>query len=226
MLKHVAERLGNLREHLVFIGGTVIDLLITDPAAPAVRSTKDVDAIAEIATRLDYHKLGDTLRGLGFKEDANTEGAPICRWVVDGIKVDVMPTEGRILGFSNNYFPVAMETAIRKEIAAGLSIRVISGACFLATKLDSFADRGRGDFMGSPDMEDVVTVLDGRPDIVDEISVSPPELKAFLVKTFAALLEKEEFLDSLPGHLEFDSASPGRVSIVLERIRTIASIEL
>jgi hypothetical protein len=119
-----------------------------------------------------------------------------------------------------------MKTAVRTQIAEGLTIRLISAPCFLATKFDSFNDRGRGDFTGSFDIEDVVAVLDGRPEIVEEISDSPPELKTFLVKTFAALLEKEKFLESLPGHLKFDSTSPDRVSIVLERVRTIASIEL
>ncbi len=70
-----------------------------------------------------------------------------------------------------------------------------------------------------------MAVLDGRPEIVDEISDCPLELRAFLVKTFVALSKDEEFLDSLPGHLEFDGTSPGRVSIVLERIRAIASLE-
>ncbi len=148
MLKHVAERLGSLRDDVVFIGGTVIDLLITDPVAPPVRSTKDVDVIAAIATLVDYHKLGDTLRGLGFKEDADAEVGPICRWIVDGIKVDIMPTQGRILGFSNDYFPIAMKTSVRKDIGEGLSIQLISAPSFLATKFDSFKDRGHGDFMG------------------------------------------------------------------------------
>jgi hypothetical protein len=41
------------RDSFVFVGGAVVDLLITDPAAPYARSTKDVDVIVEAASRLD-----------------------------------------------------------------------------------------------------------------------------------------------------------------------------
>ena len=70
MVRHVAERLGTLRDSVVFVGGAVVDLLITDPAAPTVRPTTDVDVIVEVASLHDYHKLGNLLRSLGFREDS------------------------------------------------------------------------------------------------------------------------------------------------------------
>jgi len=51
-------------------------------------------------------------------------------------------------------------------------------------------------------------------------------VKTFLVKAFAVLLEEDGFRDSLYGHLDFDSEGPGRVSIFLGRVRTIASMEI
>lgn len=226
MVRHVAERLGKLRDSVVFVGGAVVDLLITDPAAPGVRPTKDVDLIVEVASLHDYHKLGDILRSLDFREDSQSEGGPVCRWVVDGIKVDTMPVQGQVLGFSNEYYSVAVETAVPLEIAESLTIRLISAPCFLATKLEAFADRGQGDFMGSSDMEDVIAVLDGRPEIINEIEDSPRQVKKFLVRAFAALLEEDGFLDSLSGHLEFEGENPERVSMFIERIRIIASMRL
>lgn len=44
----VASRLGPLREQVVFLGGATTALLVTDPAAPAPRPTKDVDVIIEV----------------------------------------------------------------------------------------------------------------------------------------------------------------------------------
>ena len=99
MIRYVAERLGDLRERVVFLGGAATTLLITDQAAPDVRPTLDVDVIVEIGSSPDYYRLGESLREIGFTEDAS-EGAPLCRWLIDGIRVDIMPTDEHILGFS------------------------------------------------------------------------------------------------------------------------------
>lgn len=223
MVRHVAERLGTLRDSVVFVGGAVVDLLITDPAAPTVRPTTDVDVIVEVASLHDYHKLGNLLRSLGFREDSQSEGGPVCRWVIDGIKVDTMPMQGQVLGFSNDFYAVAVKTAVTKEIAEGLEIRLISAPCFLATKIEAFLDRGKGDFMESHDLEDVIAVVDGRPEIIDEIGNSSLELRSFLAKIFQDFLQEEDFMDAVPALLPPDEASQKRVSIVIERIESIAS---
>jgi hypothetical protein len=49
----IARRLGALTDDLVFLGGAVVPLLLTDPAAPPPRATNDVDAIVEVAGRRD-----------------------------------------------------------------------------------------------------------------------------------------------------------------------------
>ncbi|MDY6847766.1 MAG: hypothetical protein AB7F20_07015 [Geoalkalibacter sp.] len=62
MVRHVAERLGELRGQVVFLGGAATTLLITDEAAPDVRPTLDVDVIVEIGSSSEYYRLGETLR--------------------------------------------------------------------------------------------------------------------------------------------------------------------
>jgi len=58
MLEIVAARLGPaLRERLVFVGGAVAGLLITDPAMPAIRPTEDVDLITHVAALQDFHAV-------------------------------------------------------------------------------------------------------------------------------------------------------------------------
>ena len=47
LLRRIAEALGDLREQVVFVGGSVAGLLLTDPLAEAVRATTDVDAVVE-----------------------------------------------------------------------------------------------------------------------------------------------------------------------------------
>ena len=164
MIRHVARRLGDLRDRVVFLGGAATVLLITDKATPDVRVTTDVDVIVEIASRTDYYRLSELLRGLGFTEDTG-EDAPVCRWRIDGIAVDVMPTNADILGFSNQWYPQALRLATTEEISEKMAIRVVTGPFFLATKIEAFYSRGKGDFIASHDMEDIVTLLDGRPEL-------------------------------------------------------------
>ena len=221
MIRHVARRLGVLRERMVFLGGAATALLITDTATPDVRITTDVDVIVEIASRVEYYRLAESLRSLGFKED-HGEGAPLCRWQIDGIAVDVMPTDSEILGFSNQWYSPALQLATVCEIAEGLKIRVVTSPFFLATKIEAFHSRSKGDFMASHDMEDIVTLLDGRPELVAEVRAAPDGVKAFLSRSFKDFLRKRDFLDSLPGYLMPDSASQRRIPLVIEKIRAVA----
>ena len=110
LIIHVAKCLGDLRKKVVFVGGCATGLFITDPAMPEVRATQDVDVIVEVASRVQYYNLEEELRARGFKQDMS-EGAPLCRWLVDGIKVDVMPTQEDILGFSNYWYLPAIKNA-------------------------------------------------------------------------------------------------------------------
>lgn len=220
MVRRVALRLDWLRERVVFVGGAVVDLLITDPAAPPVRRTMDVDVIIEVVSRIDYYALRNPLISLGFREDVGGGPSPLCRWDIEGIKVDIMPTQEEILGFSNKWYVYAIKTAVRVEIADMLSIRLISAPSFLITKLMAFINRGNGDFIGSHDLEDAIAVLDGRPEIIDDIKNSHLELKQSLIRIFEVMLQQEDFREAVPGHLP----DRERTSTVMKRIEMIASM--
>ena len=127
MLEAAAADLAPLCEDIVFVGGAVVCLLITDPGAPPVSSTKDIDVVVSVTTNYEYSEgFGGRLRQLGFGEDSS-EGAPLCRWCrKDGVTLDVMPTDPKILGFSNQWFPLAFETATRHLLPSGREIRVVT----------------------------------------------------------------------------------------------------
>jgi len=87
---------------------------------------------------------------------------------------------------------------------------------FLATKLDAFDDRGEGDFYGSKDMEDIVSVLSGRPEIVTDVGASEPDIRRFLAERAAILLGSHAFTQSIAGHV------PGEPKVrVIERLEQI-----
>ena len=54
----VAEALAALGlSDVVFVGGAVVGLLLTDPAAPPPRATDDVDVVMGEASRAGYHRI-------------------------------------------------------------------------------------------------------------------------------------------------------------------------
>ena len=220
-LIEAARLLGPMLDELVFVGGSVTGLLITDPAAGDPRPTIDVDAIAAITSYAQYASFGERLRALGFSVDLR-DGAPVCRWVQNRTILDVMPLDEKILGFSNRWYRAAMDTAGRMKLASDLEIRVITAPYFVATKLDAFAGRGKGDLLGSADLEDIVAVVDGRAEIVFDVEQQPELLRSFLRTEFASLLGAG-LLDALPGYLLPDEVSQARVGVVLERIWRLIS---
>ena len=61
---------------LVFVGGAVTSLLVTDEGAGLPRTTLDVDAIAEISSYTEYTAFGERLRALGFSEATQQRTVP------------------------------------------------------------------------------------------------------------------------------------------------------
>ncbi len=219
----VARALGNLRDELVFVGGCATGLLCTSPKAPPPRITYDVDVIAEVAALAGYHALERQFAKLGFKRDMTPE-APICRWRIGELEVDLMPTDETILGFSNRWYPEAIRSAQALQLPSGTTIRLISAPAFLATKLEAFSTRGCGDLMGSHDLEDIINVLDGRPGIENEIAGIGRPLATYLAERFAAITNHPDFENTLPGLVEYDDLYDERIHSVRSRARRIAAL--
>jgi hypothetical protein len=216
----VATRLQPLLDQLVFVGGQVTELLITDPVAPRLRPTDDVDAICEAATRLDYHQLGERLKELGFAEDMSP-GAPMCRWRAGTDVIDVMPADEEILHFKGDWYPIALRTAQSCSITDTLTIRIASAPAFLATKWEAFTERGEGDWYSSHDVEDIIMVVAGRPELLDEIDAAEPELREFLIRSTASMFDAGVAEDVIAGALPETRAVPGLLSTVMATFEQI-----
>jgi hypothetical protein len=224
-IRLVAERLGSLLDRVVFLGGAVVGLLVTDSAAGSPRLTVDVDIVIEM-TSAEYltEDVRRTLIAQGFREASGEEEGSIVRWRLGDVHVDICPVSPSIFGFSNRWYPAAFKEARHFQLANGPSIQLISAPYFLATKLEAFASRGLDDYVEKSDMEDIVAVIDGRPSIVDDVRAASPEVRAYLAVEFARLLAIPAFQDALPGHLMGDAASQARLPILLSRLREICRI--
>ncbi|GAB6097210.1 hypothetical protein JCM14469_34640 [Desulfatiferula olefinivorans] len=187
-----------------------------------IRSTKDVDVIVEVASRLEYRHLETRLRQLGFKNSMLPD-SPICRWEVDDLLVDIMPTDETILGFSNRWYLDALRSAVDKCID-NLSIRIVTAPYFCATKIEAFHGRGKNDFLGSHDIEDIINLVDGRKELVTEIDQAEDALKAFVATNFKVFLSQRNFIESIYAQFNPDPVSQQRSDVILKRMSKISSI--
>lgn len=222
MLCVVARGLGSLKKDVVFLGGATVGLHIDDPAAPEVRPTKDVDCVVELASRLHYYKLEDNLRKLGFKQPMEGDN-PICRWAHGGVLVDVMPTDEKILGFSNRWYKEGIAHAQSIQLPDSQTISVFSLPYLVASKLEAFLNRGEDDFFSSPDIEDIVALVDGCKDFKEIVSKAPRLVKSYLKEKFAYLVANERFSEAVHTHIESTGFRGGRVERALSIFKELAT---
>lgn len=219
----IANALGDLRDKVVFVGGCATGLLVTVQRAQVIRPTDDVDIVAQVANTAGYHQLEAQLRSKSFVQDMSAK-APICRWSYQGVAVDVMPTDKSILGFANRWYPLAIKYANEFVLDADNIIRLIAAPFFIATKLEAFEDRGKSDLLLSHDMEDIVTVIDGRPSLIEEMRQTPAELQEYIAEKFSALMQNEDFLSVLQAYLPGDSASQARLPSLERKLNELAQL--
>jgi hypothetical protein len=176
--------------------------------------------IVEVTSRGRFYEFEDRLREHGFREDA--ESGVSCRWRHDELILDAMPTDASILGFSNRWQAKAVPHAVDRVLPSGAQIAAVSAPFLVATKLEAFAGRGRDDYMGSRDFADIVSLLDGRAELVGEVQAGPAELREHLAIEFARHQAHRRFLDGVYAGLLGDDASQARAElIVLPRIEAI-----
>ena len=221
-LLRTARRIAAHLPDVVFVGGQMTELLVTDPAAIRVRPTNDVDVVVHVTTRTAYHRLQGRLREVGFSPDARP-GAPLCRMrTTDDLVLDVMPLDERILGFTNRWYRLALDTAVPVELAPDLVIRAISAPAFLASKWEAFRGRGHDDPMASHDVEDIITLVAGRPSIVREVVTLQSDARAFIAEETRAFLANPWADEIVAGNLPDARAIPGFTDVVLERLKELS----
>ena len=201
----------------------MVCLLVDRPELTEIRPTKDVDVIVQVVTYVAFAAFEERLRAAGFVHDTSV-GAPICRWRIDGCLVDIMPEQAASLGMNTKWFPEALKLSRKTDLGEGCRANVVSAPLFIATKLEAFKDRGKNDYLLSHDLEDIITVVDGRANLVDEITGMPAEIRTHLAGWFARLLADSDFQDALPGYLPGMLGARQRAPMIVDKLRRIAAL--
>ena len=90
-------------------------------------TVRDVRALAMSLPRTEDHLIRDQVK---FR--------------VGRIVYAAISPDETILGFSNRWYPAAMERAVSLKLSDDLEIRVVTAPFFVATKLEAFKGRGNG----------------------------------------------------------------------------------
>ncbi len=224
MVKIIAQALGNLKEQVVFVGGSIIELYADHIIPEEVRPTEDVDLIVNIATRKSLAEFEKLISEKGFCYDIS-EGAPLCRWQCGSVKVDLMSTESGILGFGNQWYASGFVQRISKTLPGESKIRInlLPLIYYLATKVDAVFGRGMADLRLSHDFEDVVYLFDNCLALENDFYKADAKIREYLSGSFDKLTRMNIFKEALACSMPINAEANRAVAV--ERImRKIASI--
>lgn len=217
MLETVAAALGDdLCNQMVFVGGCSTAVLVTDEITlQEVRATDDVDLIVRLSGVGQWMHLEQRLREKGFT--VSSEDKVMCRMRLGELKVDFMPDDPNILGFTNRWYEKGIQTSIKYELPSGRQIKHLTSPLFVATKFEAYNGRGNADPLGSHDMEDIIILVDGRKELLDEIASTDEDVRQYIAEQFWALQSHRDFEHFLDGNIN----EGGRAEIVRRRIKDI-----
>ncbi|TKY82051.1 hypothetical protein R0L47_23110 [Pectobacterium polonicum] len=223
MLRCVAEALGSeLCEKMTFVGGCTTSLLVTDEFTQEnIRHTDDVDLIVHVMGYADYSTLQQTLQEHGFKIDIPDDDEPICAMKLGDLRVDFMPDDESVLGFTNRWYRRAVETNNCIKLTSDIFINLISPVYFIATKLEAYNGRGKGDPLESRDVEDILNLVDGRQELISELAIAEDDVKKYISQQIEILLGVSDFDYAIQSHANMNTA---RENELYERLDTIVNI--
>lgn len=223
-LEEAAAALGPLTDAVVFLGAAALPLWISDPGAPPLRATADVDVVVvEVTSLSSYYDFEDRLRQAGFRD----EGTVLGRFLFGrgDAQLDVIPADATVLGFENRWQRASLPDAVERMLPSGVTISCLPAPNLLATKLEAFASRGEGDYLGSPDFEDIVALMNGRPELVDELSSATSELRAYVGAEISRFIADPRAQYAVSAHLETSGDGPKRAAeVVLPRFQEVGKI--
>ena len=219
LISALMPHLAGLDDRLVLVGGCAIALSVTDVGHAPVRATVDVDFVTGFVSVGGYQKLESELRKRGFEPDPD---GVICRFVREGRILDIMTPEEGLFGFSNPWYSEVLDSASWHALPNGSRVLLSSAPALFATKLVALQDRGSSDYASSTDLEDIVSLIDGRPELGGELETASADLRSWVAEELDTLLGQPSFTGVIPYHLPGDEASQARLPIVIERMRRMA----
>ncbi len=221
-LADVAGELDWLDPAAVFIGGAIVGLFLDDTGRAQMRPTKDVDCIIPaVTTAMEWFALESELRRRGWHPDRD---GPICRYRSPrGHRVDLLAVRPEVQGFSGTWFAATVRHSEERPVE-GVRIRVADPPHLLANKIEAFRNRGRHDPLTSPDLEDIVALLDGCRELLPGIASADSQLSSFVAAWARATLATPDLVAIAEAQLPRGGDDVGRRTRLSETLGALTAL--
>ncbi len=176
VVEKVALALEELNEDVIYVGGAVVSLYVTDEGAEQPRPTKDIDISVQISTYSEMNELREKLARKNIYPASSEQ--VMYRYSYDDILIDFIPYEETPLGPTNRWLKPGFKKAFPVQI--GLStIKILPVSLFLATKWEAYNSRGNDPRL-SHDFEDIIYIIDNNVELVEDVSGADNDVRNFL----------------------------------------------
>jgi len=219
-LEEVATALQDLNESLVYVGGAMVGVYATDPAATEPRVTTDVDCVVNSTSYSEHAAFEELLRKHHFQHDM-TDHAPICRWIYNGDTVDVMSMDEKSQSFGNRWYRPGFYNREAFTLPSGISIYRLPVTYYVATKIEALISRGGDDWRGAKDFEDIIYVLNYCLEFLDEFRSAAKDLQSYLSSVSENMLQRPNINEEIECVLPNDEIE--RTAMILDILQQMAS---
>tara|TARA_R110002124_G_scaffold80533_6_gene213125 strand:- start:64 stop:750 length:687 start_codon:yes stop_codon:yes gene_type:complete len=176
VVEKVALSLEELNDQVIYVGGAVVTLYVTDEGADQPRPTKDIDISVQIST---YSQMDELREKLASKKIYPAPSEKVMyRYSYEDILIDFIPFEETPLGPTNSWLKPGFKKAYPVQIG-NTEIKILPVSLFLATKWEAFKSRGN-DPRTSHDFEDIIYIIDNNLEVVQDIKNAEDDVKLFL----------------------------------------------
>lgn len=218
-VEKVALALEELNEEVIYIGGAIVSLYVTDIGAEEPRPTKDIDVSVQISTYPQMVQLSEKLASKHI-HPAPTEEV-LYRYQYEDILIDFIPYDETPLGPTNSWLKPGFEKAYPVPIGA-VQIRILPVSLFIATKWEAHKDRG-GDPRVSHDFEDIIYVIDNSLGFVEDVLHADEKVKAFLKGMASDILSNSNRDEIIECHINpYDTSE--RRKLIIEKLEAIRNL--
>lgn len=216
VVEKVAISLEELNDDVIYVGGAVVSLYVTDEGAEQPRPTKDIDISVQIST---YSQMDELREKLALKKIYPAPSEKIMyRYSYEDILIDFIPFEETILGPTNSWLKPGFEKAYPVNIGE-IEIKVLPVSLFLATKWEAYKSRGN-DPRTSHDFEDIIYIIDNNLEVVEDIRNANKDVQNFLKEMSTEILNHNSRNEIIECHINPFSANERR-EIVITKLNEI-----
>ncbi|PCI97559.1 MAG: hypothetical protein COB15_07580 [Flavobacteriales bacterium] len=220
VVEKVALALGELNKDVIFVGGAVVSLYVTDAGAEQPRPTKDIDISVQISSYSEMNKLREELANK--KIYPATTSTVMYRYTLEDILIDFIPYEATSLGPTNKWLKPGFEKAYPVTIGK-TEIKILPVSLFLATKWEAYNNRGSDPRM-SHDFEDIIYVIDNNVDLIEDVIKADKNVQDYLKLMSTEILSHSSRNEIIECHINPFTAEERR-GFVIGKLELIATID-